>query len=232
MPRARRVDRFPRRRPADRTTRSGRRSCDEQAADGSASSRINSAGSRKRGAAREQPVVGIALRSSPGVADDLPVRRRHHDAACSSAFMSQPLSTNSAREPVEQLRMRRRFALRAEVLGGADEPACRRAAARSGSRDARGQRVLGREQPLREPETVRAANRPAVRGRSAANRAASPARRGSRRRRESARRFGVGAPCRPSSSTSGSVVRKALSSARAAVNAAFAATTAASLTRK
>ena len=59
------------------------------------------------------------------------------------------------REPVEQLRMRRRRSLRAEVLAGLDEAAAEELLPGAVDRDARGQRVLLVDEPAREAEPVR-----------------------------------------------------------------------------
>ena len=80
----------------------------------------------------EQPVVGILRQQLRRHARGLPVRRTHHDGLL-QRFHVPAGPDEFGREPIEQLRMRRRFALRAEILGGLHDADAEVHAARTGS---------------------------------------------------------------------------------------------------
>ena len=76
------------------------------------------------GAAGRAPAAGSPGRvcsSAGGALRRLPIRRARHDQSSACAFTSQPDADELGRQPVEQLRMARPLALRAEVLDRLDQ---------------------------------------------------------------------------------------------------------------
>ena len=78
------------------------------------------------------------------------------------AFTSQPGSDELGRQPVEQLGVRRRLALEAEVLGGLHQPDAEMLLPEPVDGHAGGQRVLGRRQPAGQAQAVARARPPAA----------------------------------------------------------------------
>ena len=104
-------------------------------------------------AAREQPVVRIALGKRRRDGRRLPVGRRHHDRL-DQRLLAPALRHQLGREPVEQLGMRRRRALRSEVLAGLDQAASEQLLPQAVDDDARHERVVRIDEPSRKTQAV------------------------------------------------------------------------------
>ena len=118
---ARRVDRFP---DAARLIRIDAGAADrsvEQATDGQRVVADHLGRQSPGDAAREPAVRRVLLRVAGPFRRVLPVSRRRHDQLVQGLDIPAAVD-ETAREPVEQLGMRRRFALRAEVIGVRTSP--------------------------------------------------------------------------------------------------------------
>ena len=120
----------------------------------SAASRTISASIRKRGPRASSRLYGSRSASDAGAADDWRYVADDTISLC-SAFIRQPFSHELRRQPVEQLRMRRRRSLRAEIFARFDEAAAEELLPGAVDRDARRQRVPFVDEPARQPEAVR-----------------------------------------------------------------------------
>ena len=119
----------------------------------SAESRISSASSRSRDCRASRRLSGSTSASSGRSARRLPVGRRGHDQPVHRLEAPAPVDELGG-QPVEQLGMARRRALRAEVLVGLDEPPAEVRLPEPVDRDPGRQRVLRVDQPAGQVEPV------------------------------------------------------------------------------
>ena len=110
-------------------------------------------------AAREEPVLGIALQERGRAHRGLPVGRARDDQAEQLLHIPAALDESHG-EPVEQVGMRRHFALRAEIARRRDQSLAETLEPSPVHLDARGQGMARRSEPPREPEPVARRVRP------------------------------------------------------------------------
>ena len=129
--------------------------------------------------ASQQPVLGIALQQSPAWPSTPAGTSRSSRSVFCSALTSQPVRTNSVASQSSSSGMRRRLALRAEVLGRLHEAGAEVHLPEPVDRHPRSQRIRRIDKPLREAQPV-AWNPPAAAAGSRALRV-SPSRRADRK---------------------------------------------------
>ena len=130
--------------------------------------------------ARQQTVLRIFLQQLRRHLRRLSISRAHHDGLLHRLHVPA-VAHELRRQPVQQFRIRRPLALRAEIFHGLHQPHAEIHLPEPVHRHARGQRVRRIHQPLRQPQTV-------VRQRPAGTAAARPARRAPLSRRAGRRR--------------------------------------------
>ena len=115
--------------------------------------------------AREEPVLGIALDQFRRDRGTLPVGIAHDEKfdhrlhvpglrRLSVYRWKNGRGDKFHREPVEQLGVHRPLGLRAEVFGGLDDADAEEALPLAVDPDPRGERMIARDEPLREAETI------------------------------------------------------------------------------